>query len=373
MNAFCKWISPVLVLVLGACGPTGEDDAPIIVNYDAGMNSSSHPNGETSTNGGLDMGAMSSNNDGGPNNRDPDMGSGEPDMEVVSTADEVDPNCIDGMYSEALPDPNADISDEVTAYSAAERESFFLAVLDKRYPVGTWVVEGGLTDRNIDCVEQFSSASPTADGAIGDLSTVVHECGHVFNWTIGDFSTDGYGITPELTLTCSGGDATARGGETFARSLIRDDEYQSLKPDDSYVDVYLTGDPTNDEFEGGDQGFNSVLEETLQYVNSLATSYAFQEYIGGAVSSMDGILTFLWYVERYLRMARLEYPDAYAKLSEDPCWREAILTVWGRAWIMLEAAEGNDSLGIDDEELFELVRDPELLGEIQRLRDLEGC
>ena len=92
-----------------------------------------------------------------------------------------------------------------------------------------------------------------------------------------------------------------------------------------------------------------------------------------STSAMDGILTFLWYVERYLRLARLEYPRAYSKLADDPCWRNAILTIGGRAWIMLEAAEGNGSLEINDVELFELVRDPDLLDEIQRLREKEGC
>ena len=43
---------------------------------------------------------------------------------------------------------------------------------------------------------------------------------------------------------------------------------------DNYANVYLDGDPDDDEFDGGDQGFNSLLEETLQYVNSLATGYA---------------------------------------------------------------------------------------------------
>lgn len=369
-----------LILALAAtavaCGPSeaDDDDPVVVVTLDAGMDSGAE-NGSTNNNTGSDAGEDPT--DAGPNNQTDtsaeEMGSEDPDMRMTSNAPEVDPNCVDGMYAEALPDPSADISAEVAGYSAAQLDSFYDAILEKRYPVGAWLVEGGLSNPQFDCVEQFSSNTGTASGAIGDLSTVVHECGHTFDFTLGDFSDDGYGVTPNLTLSCSGGDATDRGGETFARSRIVEDEFQSLKPDDFYRDTYLDGDPDNGSFEGGDQGFNSVLEETLQYVNSLATAYAFQDYINGSTSALDGLLTFLWYVERYLRMARLDYPQAYAALAEDACWRHAILTVWGRAWIMLEAAEGNQALGIDDAELFELVRDPELLQEIQRLRDLEGC
>jgi hypothetical protein len=55
------------------------------------------------------------------------------------------------------------------------------------------------------------------------------------------------------------------------------------------------------------------------------------------------------------------------------CWREAILTVWGRAWLYLDATSGMPHLGIADDMLTTLVSDPDLLAEIQLLRDAEGC
>ncbi len=345
------------------------------------QNNSVVSNNQTGTNNVVGTNNQTETNNVVGTNNQTTAENNQTDNNVVSTAEEVDPSCVDGKYAEALPNPGANISAELASYSEANLASFYDAVLKKRFPVGAWLVSSGLTNEQFDCVEAFSSNTGTADGAIGSLSTVVHECGHVFNFTL---PGDAYGVTPDLQLSCSGGDSTDRGGLTFARSRLRNDEFYALRPDcadagadprncDFYADVYLDGNPDDAVFEGGDQGFNSVLEETLQYVNSLATEYAFQDFIGGSTSALDGILTFLWYVERYLAMARTEFPDAYAKLSADPCWRNAILTVWGRAWIMLEAAEGNQSLGIDDAELFELVRNPVLLGEIQRLRDLEGC
>ena len=76
---------------------------------------------------------------------------------------------------------------------------------------------------------------------------------------------------------------------------------------------------------------------------------------------------------RYLRMARLEHPQTYSLLSDDGCWRDMILTTWGRAWLYLEITNGSSNLGINDDFLETLVRDQTLLSEIQRLRDIEGC
>ena len=46
---------------------------------------------------------------------------------------------------------------------------------------------------------------------------------------------------------------------------------------------------------------------------------------------------------------------------------------WGRAWIYLGLTEGSSTLGLQDDVLLELVLDPELLGEIERLRQAAGC
>jgi hypothetical protein len=115
-----------------------------------------------------------------------------------------------------------------------------------------------------------------------------------------------------------------------------------------------------------------VLEEATQYINSLATAFAFKDaYAGSKSSDRDGILTFLWYIERYIAMARVKYPAAYTALAQDPCWRQATLSVWDRAWFYLDATKGESSLGIDDATLEPLVKTPALLAEIDALRKLE--
>jgi len=296
----------------------------------------------------------------------------------------VDASCVDGRYAEELPDASTDITDLTSAYAPAQVNGFVLDVLDRRYPVGNLLVSGGL--QSFDCIGAFLSGKNTPGVVIASLQTVVHECGHLLDGRQGRGGKNAYVLTEALTLSCAQGDSVARGGKTFERSRIRTDAYQPSHPPcsesgggscDFYADIYLDGDPDDGKFQGGDQGFNMLLEETVQYVNSLATAYAFNGELnrGGSTSARDGILNFLWYVERYLHLARTRYPDAYAHLlsGDGGCWRRAILTVWGRAWLYLEATRGMDFLGIADEELEGLVETPELLAEIQALRDAEGC
>ena len=369
----------------GDCGPNQQFNVltGVCENLEGadGGHASDTGGGTGSDTGGGGGGGSDTGGGGGGGDTGGGGGGGDTGGTVV-TAEEVDPNCVDGQYSETLPNPTADISSEASGYDSSQVETFIDDVLNKRYPVGAWLVEGGLGNTQIDCVDQFLQDDSSASAVIGGLGTVVHECAHMFDSDLSGFSDSAYAITPQLTLRASGGDTTSRGGDTFARSRLLEDEYQSQRAPcggsygsgcDSYADTYLNGDPDNSSFEGGDQGFNSVLEETVQYINSLATAYAFQDYQQYSTSAMDGLLTFLWYVERYLRMARLDYPAAYNRLTQNADWREAILTVWGRAWLMLEQTENIDKLGLEEGQLFQLVRNQELLGEIERVRQAHGC
>ena len=312
----------------------------------------------------------------------PDAGPGDPDGGMLPPGMYVDPMCTDGQYAEAPPPVDADLSDVMWM---GEVGPYVDAVLDRRYPTGALLVRGGRENTRFgqDCDALFAGSPSSGEDVIDRSGVIVHECGHFHDLNLSSGPTSVYELTAELRLSCDRGDATDRGGDTFARSRINDDDQASRRAPcgggggrgcDSYADIYLDGDPDDGTFDGGDQGFNMLFEETVQYVNSLAVAWAFVDQMapGRSTSARDGLLTFLWYVERYLRRARLEDPTAYARIT-DPCWRDAILTVWGRAWLFLEATEGMSALGIDDAALFELVTDPELLSEIERLRELEGC
>ncbi|MBX3197340.1 MAG: hypothetical protein KF894_04210 [Labilithrix sp.] len=294
------------------------------------------------------------------------------------------PGCAQDAYTETLP-TSANLSG--LAFSPANANDYLLGALELRYPLGKAIVEGGLASSLAqtqgNCIDRFLSSRSSAAAVLRQATTVVHECGHFFDLGEASRGDAAYVIRPdELTFTCKSGDTTSRGGKTFARSLIRKDAHYAKRKAcpagtaargcDMYAEVYLDGSSTDAKFDSGDQGYSFVLEEAAQYVNSLATALAFEDsYTGTKASERDGILTLLWYIERYLAMARADYPEAYALLSEDPCWRQATLSVWDRGWFYLRATEGLSNLGIDDAAIEPLVTDPELTAEIDALRELE--
>ncbi len=303
------------------------------------------------------------------------------DTPTAGTSPLVDPQCTDGQYAEVLADPSVDLSAARAAFDASAPEDFLIAALDLRYPIGAFLFEGGFGERAMgNCLTLFTSAQQrrSADGMLDAASTLTHECGHFFDLAgAGRGST--YHITDTLTFVATGG-----GYDVLpARSLIKGDAWYDLRPAcpangrygcDSYAQIYLNGTPGG-QFESGDQGLDMLMEETVQYVNSLATDYAFEDNLGRGVSisARDGILTFLWYTERYLNLLRTTVPNKYNTVLANEDWRDLILTVWGRAWLYLDASEGMSSLGLDDADLMELVTDPELLAEIQAVRDAQGC
>jgi hypothetical protein len=325
-------------------------------------------------------------NDGGSDVQDvgslpnEDAGSVAPDSPLV------DPQCLDGQYREVLPTPEAEIGQVVAAYSASNWRGYVEQILRRRYALGWTIITEALIngpEQLGDCMNHFVRSTASAALIDRQIGTFVHECGHFLDIGIGwATNRNVYFLRPDLTISCNQGDSTARRGRTFARSRIRQDDYSALRPPcgggggntcDTYADTYLDGDPDDADFQSGDQGFNMLLEEAFQYVNSLATNYALNDRYSGSISGKDGILTHLWWVQRYLRMARQDYPDAHAFILGDPCWRQAILTLWGRAWLYLGLTEEMTHLGIRDGLIRPLIDDVDLMAEIEAVREAQGC
>ena len=284
--------------------------------------------------------------------------------------------CIDGQYTEPLPDTSKNIDDLVVSYKPENAAAFIDQVLARRYPLGQQLVTEGVASRH-DCIAQYLRDKSSAKAVLNQLSLVVHECGHAADGERSTFDEDTYIIKPSLVMAAKSGDTTTRGGLTFARGKILADGYQAMRVPcgnndsspacDFYAHTYLDGF-------SGEQGFNTLFEELVQYTNSLATDLAISDKLQDRqITDRDGLLTFLWYVERYLHLARTNYPSAYQHLltGDDGRWRRVILTQWGRAWYFLKAAETNPYLGLYDNAIMPLVKAPELLDEIQRLRDAE--
>lgn len=314
-----------------------------------------------------------------------DAGAGSDTGAAPVTGKERDPACTDGKYTEVLPTGKESIQALIVAYSSDDTMTFITGVLAVRYPLGKTLVEGAIANAKQHCVDTFlpQSQRGSASAVLSRMGVIVHECGHFFDlYAKGKgFGESHYQFNQTVSFTCSGG-GNQGSKPTFARSLITGDKWGDAnkacasfgdKGCDSYAPIYLNGDPTDAKFESGDQGFNMLMEEVVQYINSLAEAVAFHDQIKGSTSARDGILTFLWYMERYLQMARLKYPASYKVILEDACWRNTVLTAWGRAWLYLNATEGDPKLTIKGAMLLKNAREPELMAEIQLLRDAHGC
>lgn len=326
-----------------------------------------------------DTDATDTDADGVPDTED------DTDVTVVDGVPVVDPTCADGAAQDRrLPSATTDVSAVYSGFRAAAPLDFVYDLLDARYPDGTVLVEGGLKYTRLgDCFERFTTAQSrkTADGLTDDLSTVVHECGHFHDLRLGQASPKAfYQLDADLLLSCAGG-----GYDVLpARSRINEDPYSELRPPcdgsfsrscDSYADLYLDGNPNDAKFDSGDQGLDMLVEELVQYVHTLGVYRGIADQLprGAQVSGRDGLLTFFWYTERYLRWLRLEAPAKYDQVVGSACWREILLSAWGRGWQYLDATKDDARLGIDDGKLEQLVLDPDLLQEIERLRDADGC
>lgn len=218
--------------------------------------------------------------------------------------------CPDGKFSETPPNLSASLKDAIAKFDPANGSKFVQEALAIRYPLGAKILQegsakpmgGGKT-----CVDVFFQAAQgkTPSGALGQASTLVHECGHVYDQALSQFGSHTYFVNESVKFTCTG---LAYKGQNagFARSRIKGDGFDATWPPcakfgdqgcDGYAPIYLSGNPDDAQFDSGDQGYDMLLEEVNQYVNSLVTDYSFADQQQWSVSAEDGILTLAWYME----------------------------------------------------------------------------
>ena len=286
--------------------------------------------------------------------------------------------------------------------------------------------DGGI----VKCLEDWRVETSTAAKIAGGLALAIHECGHgvdsagrdgANNYYLYSYnSTAGASVLPLLLKPdkMAGVDCGtwSKDGYAPARSTLLNDTYNYLRPpcevvgsnpygteskitqskesgngpygcDSTYSMIYLEGDPYDGQCSSGSQGYNMLFEETVQYIHSMATQFYVRKLTGstGYGSSRHATLMWLWWNQRYIRRLRVDFNDdtngnlydkyilgsvvGYENFATE--WREAILSVWGRAWLYLATDLPGQQEEVD--KLLPLVKDETLLGEIQRIREAHGC
>ena len=274
------------------------------------------------------------------------------DEDVVAGDDDDLPPINTGSWSEEdWCGDMADLSATAANYDGSNLRETLVEVSALRYPPAI-----GFIDAQTDgYLSTWYGGSPSNfQGVMDRYEVAVHEGSHIWGFESFSFDSYSYRVVDDDHII----DTTRL--DNFFRSEILD--RHPNPSDDFYADTYLTGS-------SGAQGFNTLLDEYNAYTHSLASRHCIRDQFGGgSTSARDGILTFMWYVETYLKIAREDHPDDYDDILADDDTIDVILDVWDRAEHWLAITENDDSLGIDDDRIAELTYDPANVSEIDRLR-----
>lgn len=253
-------------------------------------------------------------------------------------------------YTEALCDEPADLSDLAAAYvdTPAGLRAATRGIAERRYPIGVAFID---VQSDMQLQTWFRQRGTFAN-VLNGFEVAVHEGAHIWDLTMirSDWP---YRIREDLIIR-------PRRLNNFNRSEILT---LHANPDmDSYDEVYLRG-------QSGAQGFNTLLDEYVAYTHSLASRYCTRDGLqpGLRISARDGILTLMYYVELYLKIARTQHADDYAEIIGDPAHVQLIRTVWARAEFWLERTASLPQLGLRDAQIRAWTYAPENVMEIEML------
>ncbi len=275
---------------------------------------------------------------------DPDAATGGSDAQV--TSDAAQPS----GYSEPLCDDAASLDDLAAAYvdSPEGLRAATRGIAERRYPMAVAFID---VQSDAQLQRWFRSRARFSD-VLGGFEVAVHEGAHIWDLTM-IRDTWPYRVRDDLVIR-------PRRLSNFNRSEIL---ALHANPDaDSYDEVYLRG-------QSGAQGFNTLLDEYVAYTHSLAARYCTRDSLssGTRISARDGILTLMYYVELYLKVARTQHAEDYAAIVGDPAHVELIRTVWARAEFWLERSAPFPQLGLRDAQIRQWTYAPENVMEIEML------
>ncbi|MBX2813214.1 MAG: hypothetical protein KTR25_15475 [Myxococcales bacterium] len=290
----------------------------------------------------------------------------------------LDDRCEDGRYQADVLYTSEEIEFWVhkfdPANSVEDNIDIVKSILRVRYPHGVQIIESAEAFDS-QCGKFWMARGMDIWGddeflfheLVLTAGLIVHECGHGWNYDASESDSGWYTFFLSENYTI---DVRLWPGDK-PRTLIYDDFFSSQVVSNVFDDTYISpGAPTSA------SGFVPTLDEWLQYNRSLAVAYAFHDYIRYA-NAIDGVLTFIWYNQRYLFRVRNMYPEVYHQMMSDRGTRKTILWLWGQSWRLLEHALEIPQLGSKASsqvgKLFQAVQNPMLLREIQRVRVADGC
>ncbi len=257
-------------------------------------------------------------------------------------------------YAEPLTD-RPPLDDLRAGYTAARWYETLVEILRRRYPTGHHIVTA-LDDSRGKAAVWTTGQTGTFDALVRSLELVVHEMDHQLGFQEGFVPSIGrryyYAVRADLAVTV---DVVP----TFARSEIA--PFITGPLENMYKSTYLTG-------QSGQQGFFNLLDEFNAYTHSLFTGYGLHDLYppNQRVSHRDGLVTFMLYLELYLRQARTKHPADYAALRADPAVKDLVRLLWDRANFILDTTEPIPGLALNAGAIEVEMRRAELWSEVER-------
>ena len=310
-------------------GSTGDTDAGISKGSSSGASSGG---GTSSGSGGGSGGGGSGSSGGADASAPPSDGSG-------ATVDAGSP-----CYSEPY-DPGANISDLVAAYSGDNWLSTSLAVMQRRYPTGYFVLSAEQADPQL---PQFVDPS-SWPGLMSSMMTVLDA--ETAGW---DFDNATVSVHPFMIVSTM---------QISAPILTTWQEGEILQ--------YITDTSTQiyDQTElGGQEGTYDgifLFDGLDSACDGLAAATAVGDQITSGISARDGLAAHLYYLELYLRAGRTAHAAQYAGMKADPTWQKLVRYEWARGHFWDGQATPNTNLQIAATPIWANIDAPASLAEIQ--------
>jgi hypothetical protein len=249
--------------------------------------------------------------------------------------------------------PTVPIADLQRSFGPNNWRASMIELLERRYSSAAWMV-GTLQQPSL-FDAWFHAGKGDWSAAASELGTAVHESAHIAGIQLR------HGRQHVLVIG-KGDKLSFPIPKTMDRSAIKS-RLPAPIAELSYTSTYLEGD-------SGAQGFGMVLDELNAYTYSLFTAIAVadQQAPNSRISSRDGLMVFLYYVQAYLRLAREQQPETYRAIVKTPALRAATVLLNDRAECALALSAPHERLGIADESIWPHLFGKQALGELAALR-----
>lgn len=327
----------------GELGDAGTDTSP-------GIDAGGQPDAAADAGGETDSGTGTDTGGGTPDTGRTDSGTPDTGTPDTGTPDTGTPDSGGSTrcYDEPI-DPDADISDLVSRYGGSDWKDVLIEVFERRHPATAFLLE----EQRDDSYFGMFSDSRNWGRMVEWIDTLSHEQTHLFN----AYEAIDRGTTATIFIREDEIYELDSSLEGYPRSEIS--SMITVLPSGQYARLYFTGWQ-------GERGFRPMLDETNAYLNEMcALAVVGEDYPGAGVSSRDGSVAFLYYLQLYLRRARTNYPDFYAAARANATIRDIVQTLWLRTWFCLPISDRFPGLGISDTTFRETIMIPENLAEIR--------